>query len=701
MRAICRQHDGSRLAAALLELARDVTHSPTGLLGIVTDGKLLRVNALTPDLGNDLTASAHSGPRGTTFFDEKDNHISLSDWTNAWAGALLSNATVMVNVPHLLHPGRTTMKRSLAVPIAFASDMVGLFYLANKATDYSARDAQTVEQLAHWSALEVRELSDEPDANIVTVADEPTMPSVDTADWLGQKFRLLFEMAPIGMVLSELDGRLLVPNKTFLNLLAYTRDEALRLTMRELNSPASRRKQHSLLLSLTENGRFGPLEREYIRKDGVSVPVLLHGLVIKALDGTPYMWTFVQDISDAKKISSALQESRRQAEADARAKSDYISAVVEQLRGPVAQVLTHSTALQALSRSADTSGHIATVQEAGHAMARLLDDVQELSKLDSGRIHLDLIPFDLRSTVDARLAQRWDTAQARGIALRLHYDDSLPERLQGDPLRLARVLDKLLANALSLTHTGHITVSVNKLEQTDSDVIAAFEVTDTGSGIPSEKRSQVFTPFARLVPSDIKSSNTGLELAIARRSIDLLGGTLSANEVPSGGSTFRFTTRFNRVAATVVENRADVHTPKTANATPSKRTDDDNRDANRARVLVVEDNRVNQLVLVRMLERLGHRADSVANGLEAVAAMRESAYDLILMDCHMPEMDGFEATRRIRAGDAGPPNVAIVAVTAGANRARCRDVGMNDYLTKPIDPDTLGRAVDRWLSDSR
>lgn len=682
VRALCRQNSGARLIAALLELARDVTHSPSGLLGLVTDGRSLRITAVTPDLLANEVAEA------------LDKNISLKSWGGAWAGALLSNATVIINASHALEPGNIAMRRSLAVPIIFASELIGFMYLANKATDYVPEDAEIIEQIAHWSALEIREMVEaNGDSEVITVADEPTMPAVDTADWLGDKFRLLFELAPMGMVLSELDGRLLLPNQAFLDIVQYTREETIRLTERDFAVDDSPGPNRNILLALSEHGRFGPVERRYRRKDGTVVPVLLHGLVIKAVDGTPYRWTFVQDIGEAKNIAAALQKSKLEADAAARAKADFVASVSHELRTPINGVVGLSNLLLDTALSPEQQDYVESVRRSGQSLLDLVNDVLDFSRLEGGHILLELVPFSLSDIIDRTIDLISEQAAAKGLRINLSYDEALPKQLLGDPGRVRQVLLNLLSNAVKFTERGYIKVTVSCDRETDEDVIIGFSVEDTGIGLPEDMRTRVFNSFVQVDTSNTrKVGGTGLGLAISKRLVNLMGGTIGVDGTSSGGSRFHFTARFKRV-------REQRQAPSTGPGSRNKRAPIE-PDSRHGRILVAEDNRVNQLVLVRMLERLGYRADAVANGLEAIAAMRQAAYDLVLMDCHMPEMDGFEATRRIRAGAAGAPDVAIVAVTAGANRTLCSDVGMNDYLTKPIDPDTLGAAVERWLPQS-
>ncbi|MCC6651728.1 MAG: response regulator, partial [Candidatus Eisenbacteria bacterium] len=253
----------------------------------------------------------------------------------------------------------------------------------------------------------------------------------------------------------------------------------------------------------------------------------------------------------------------------------------------------------------------------------------------------------------------------------------------GDPGRLRQVLMNLLGNAVKFTESGGITVRVTRPPNREDRF--RIEVRDTGIGIPADLQQTLFSAFTQADSSTTrKFGGTGLGLAISRQLVDLMGGTMELISQPGIGSTFSFELPLREADVLPDDELEEVA----------------KRFRCHARILVVEDNAVNQLVARRQLERYGARVDVAANGVEALEAMERSPYDLILMDCQMPEMDGFEATRALRRGEGRGRDIPIVALTANAfssDQARCREAGMNDYLTKPLRPVQLVRALLRWL----
>jgi CheY-like chemotaxis protein/anti-sigma regulatory factor (Ser/Thr protein kinase) len=274
-------------------------------------------------------------------------------------------------------------------------------------------------------------------------------------------------------------------------------------------------------------------------------------------------------------------------------------------------------------------------------------------------------------------------ARAQGLDLRHTLDKDLPGALVGDPQRLRQVLLNLLSNAVKFTERGQVEVSVLASGRSSDAVQLEFSVRDTGIGIPAEVQQSVLEPFTQGDNSTTRRfGGTGLGLAICSRLINLMGGRLELRSEPGQGSTFRFTASFAVAAVAGVPPRSSQGSIR-----PSKR---------RLRVLLAEDNAVNQFIASRLLERMGHHVDVVADGRQAVTAVERADYDLVLMDCQMPNMDGYAATRAIRRLGRGRA-LPIIAMTANAmpeERQRCLDAGMDDYLAKPVSAEQLSDALE-------
>ncbi|HEX6606074.1 MAG TPA: ATP-binding protein, partial [Chloroflexia bacterium] len=315
--------------------------------------------------------------------------------------------------------------------------------------------------------------------------------------------------------------------------------------------------------------------------------------------------------------------------------------------------------------------------------------ILDYSKIEAGRLELEALDFAPRELCEQVVALLQPQAEERGLALATDLASALPPRLRGDHERLRQVLVNLLGNAIKFTAAGQV---VLRCQVVGSDARGRarlqFEVEDSGIGMDAATLARLFQPFTQAdVSTTRRFGGPGLGLAICKRLVDLMGGSVEVESQPGRGSTFRVQLPFEVVTGPPPAAAAGPALPPVP-ARP------------RGRVLVAEDNPVNQLLAVEMLKRLGCRADVVGNGKEAVEALRQLPYDAVFMDCHMPEMDGLEASRRIRTEEAGARHIPIIAFTASAlkgERERCLEAGMDDYLSKPLRLVDLAAAVERWL----
>lgn len=377
-----------------------------------------------------------------------------------------------------------------------------------------------------------------------------------------------------------------------------------------------------------------------------------------------------------------LLEAREKADQASQAKSQFLALMSHELRTPLNGVSGMLQLLESTRLDSEQADYVRHAQQAGNNLLCLVDDILDFSRLDQGRITLEERVFDpavlLRQLVD-RFA---DEATRRGLALDLEID-GLTEgtRLLGDAQRLRQVLLQLLDNAIKFTPAGGVTVAARFLPQPGQRVLFTCEVCDTGIGIPREQHGRIFQPF---VQGDARPSRrfggTGLGLAIATSLATLMQGRLRVDSEPGVGSCFVFE---------IMLPSAD--TPVVAPA-----------DAPRARILVVEDNPTNQRVAEGMLRHLGCEVEVAGDGAVALDRLQRKGarYDLVLMDCQLPILDGFEATRRWRARETGPrlPIIALTAHAPGDVVEACRSAGMDDVLTKPFRREALAGVLAAWLS---
>jgi signal transduction histidine kinase/HPt (histidine-containing phosphotransfer) domain-containing protein/ActR/RegA family two-component response regulator len=382
--------------------------------------------------------------------------------------------------------------------------------------------------------------------------------------------------------------------------------------------------------------------------------------------------------------TAEAEAARARAEEASRAKSQFLARMSHEIRTPMNAVVGMTGVLLDSGLRPDQHEYASTVRRAAESLLAIVNDILDFSRIEAGRLELEHNPFDPGQVAEQALELVLEAARAKGLEASLQLEGELPEAVVGDAGRLWQVLVNLLGNAVKFTPAGQVTLRVAPA----GPGWLRFEVVDTGIGIAPEALSRVFESFMQADASTTRRfGGTGLGLAISRGLVGEMGGELRVDSAPGRGSRFHFEIPLPSVPGAAAPRSTGRLAPV--------------RPAAGARILVAEDNPVNQRVAVLLLERMGHRVDVAGDGQEAVRAVQSLTYDLVLMDCHMPELDGYQAARQIRAGEAPGHHLPIVALTASVlpeDRARCREAGMDGFLAKPVTPETLERAVAEALA---
>ena len=406
---------------------------------------------------------------------------------------------------------------------------------------------------------------------------------------------------------------------------------------------------------------------------------------------------------ELRTVNSQLKVAREAAEAANHAKSEFLANVSHEMRTPMNGILGMTDLVLRSNPTPEQREYLNLAKVSADSLLIVINDILDYSKVEAGKMALDPVPFSLSEFLAVTIKLLTTPAKEKGLQLTLDAGPGLPDSLIGDTGRLRQVLINLIANAIKFTEHGEIVVSVKVISQdTDSETAGLhFSVRDTGIGVPGEKIEAIFAPFEQADSSTTRRfGGTGLGLSICARLVELMGGKIWAESNLGQGSTFQFLAYFKTQTVSASQELSGYSgglMPAQAATVPIS-----SRAKNALRILVAEDNVINQRLAVKLLENLGHTTVVVENGKEAITAVKEGSFDLVFMDVQMPEVDGHEATIAIRADEQGRGrHIPIIAMTAHAmtgDREQCLAAGMDGYISKPISPFDLAKAIDQALA---
>lgn len=397
------------------------------------------------------------------------------------------------------------------------------------------------------------------------------------------------------------------------------------------------------------------------------------------------------EIEHVKKVEEELKKAKNKAERMSRTKGEFLANMSHEIRTPMNGVIGTLQLLEDTPLTESQHEYVSVAYKSADALLSILNDILDLSKIEAGKLEFESIPFDLREIVNDVVVLHALKAEQTGIYLKSEIDEAVPARVVGDPTRVRQVLVNLISNAMKFTSAGGVVVRLKLKLRDEKEALIRIEVEDTGVGIPTSKHQKLFMAFSQADGSTTrKHGGTGLGLAIVRQLVEMMHGNLGIESEVGKGSKFWFVLPLGI---------ASVETDAVSAAKPV-----DNKVELKGRVLLVEDNPVNQMVAKKMLEKVGLQSVLAINGREALDYLAQEEFDAVLMDCQMPEMDGFEATRLWREHEqqsslARMPIIAMTANVMEGDRERCLQSGMDDYLGKPVRQAELGQVLHRWIKN--
>lgn len=486
------------------------------------------------------------------------------------------------------------------------------------------------------------------------------------------------------------DGNYVSVNRTYASILGYTADDLIGKNWLTVVSPNDHKRIMAAHQSMIARGKA---ESEAIGVCRDRSTRFLKMTMISHQTNGVYSghYCFISDISLQKKENQELINARKAALEASVAKTEFLANMSHEIRTPMNGVIGMTGLLASTPLTEQQKQYVDTIKVSAVALLSLINDILDLSKIESRKMTFETIDFDLEEMVNDSKKIVEHVATTKGIRLSVDIASVVPRYLKGDPGKLRQVLVNLLGNAVKFTSHGEVSAFVTMLHEDSNMIELRVEVHDTGIGMSPDEQIKLFQPFSQADNSTSrKFGGTGLGLAICKRLIDMMGGEIGVQSEVGKGSTFWLNVRLERGNPDNVKKVDFGVLPETGFNRPD------------IRILIVEDNLVNQRVTLEMISKLGLSADVVGTGTDALEAVQKTKYDLVLMDCHLPGMDGYQTTREIRKFEAQQgtriPIVALTADVTSGDRKTAFDAGMDDYATKPIEFGVLAQTLEKWLS---
>ncbi|MGD0299922.1 MAG: ATP-binding protein [Bryobacteraceae bacterium] len=676
-RAVIQAEDEARLFSGTCEIITDAGGYAMAWIGMAAGDERKSVRTVAAQGRN---AAAYLDAHGITWSDEPRGHGPTGTCIREERTAVCRQSETDPDFePWRQRAAQHGYNSVLALPLRAEGQVIAA--LSIYATEPDAFDSEEIRLLEELAAnlsfgVEARRRQAERDRAEAALRDSETL------------FRTLFENANDSILILDLEGNILEANAITCRRLGYTQQELLRMNVGQLDKTVTEAQRRERFGGALRTGGYR-FEGVHERKDGSTIPVEISSQLFD-YHGKPAILGVARDITERKRAealaaerAAELERAKTEAEAANRAKSEFLTRMSHEMRTPMNGITGMTNLLLDSPLAAEQREFAEIVRRSAQGLLAVINDVLDLSTIEAGRMQIQTGAFDIVDCVREAGERMAPQIQAKGLTFRYH-SCVVGRRVTGDSDRVRQVVLNLLSNAIKFTDRGSIELRIGSSELLGDRSVFYISVEDTGIGIAAEHVPLIFSDFGQ-IDSSVKRKNegSGLGLAISRRLAELMGGTLTVASEPGCGSEFLLTLPLPCFHPGVAGR------PMSSKTFPRRAR----------RVLLAEDNRINRKVAVRFLEKLGCLVDVATNGRLAVEMAKCFPYEAIFMDCGMPEMDGYAATREIRLRQPSSSRVPIVAVTAHAvvgARDECLEAGMDDYIAKPVQPADLERALMKW-----
>lgn len=513
------------------------------------------------------------------------------------------------------------------------------------------------------------------------------------------QYQAVIDNVADGLITTDEKGVITSFNRACETLLLYKAEDVIGKNVKSLMPDEYKQHHDTYMQNYLETGErkiIGISREVQIKRKDDSIFSADLNISKFTLSGKTYFIGIIRDISDRKAAESALVEAKEKAENSTRLKSEFLASMSHEIRTPMNGIIGAQHLLSETELNRQQQNLLDISQTSANTLLALINDILDFSKIEAKKLEMETIPFRINDVIDNVIEMLRVASRHKDLELFSSVNNDTHTVVMGDPTRIKQILVNLVNNAIKFTHDGYVKITTQSKRENNT-ITYRIGVEDTGIGIPEDKQATIFNKFEQANQSTTREfGGTGLGLAICQQLSHLMGGDISIESEPNKGSIFTLCIQLP------IASKEEIHTMHSANSNKAERNNKKKSSDEIKYILVAEDNEINQVIITSLLEHYNCHVSLADDGQEANELVREQEFDLIFMDCQMPVMDGFDAAKAIRAYEekrqkSPTPIIAFTANAIKGDKEKCLEAGMNDYLSKPIDPEKLSNMIQKWL----